>query len=87
MEAKLVFQKVESLTTIECKLLVAGKKREVLGDGVGNDDVVAGVMVVLSLVECKAGIGVSRIATQGQELYAVVLLYRGEHLLSRLPML
>lgn len=39
------------MTAIECKLLVTEKECEVLGDGVGNDNMVAGVVVVLSLVE------------------------------------
>lgn len=52
----LVFQKVEALTAIECKLLVTGKECEVLGDGVGNDNMVAGVVVVLSLVERETGV-------------------------------
>ena len=52
----LVFQKVEALTAIECKLLVTLKEREVLGDGVGNENVVAGVVVVLSLVEREMGV-------------------------------
>ena len=46
----LVFQKVESLTAIESKLMVTGKECQMLGDGVRNDDVVAGVAVVHSLV-------------------------------------
>ena len=52
----LVFQKAEALTAIECKLLVTGKECEVLGDSVGNDNMVAGVVVVLSLVERETGV-------------------------------
>ena len=44
------------MTAIECKLLVTLKEREVLGDGVGNENVVAGVVVVLSLVEREMGV-------------------------------
>ena len=58
-----------------------------LCDGMGYDDVVAGVVMVLRLVERQAGIGVGRVATQRQELYTVVLFNRGEHLLCRLPVL
>jgi len=52
----LVFYQVKSLTAIESKLLVAGKKRHVLGDGMGNNDVVAGVVVVHRLVERETGV-------------------------------
>ena len=52
-----------------------------LCDGMGYDNVVAGVAVVLRLVERETGIGVGRVATQRQELYTVVLFNRGEHLL------
>ena len=44
------------MTAIECKLLVTLKEREVLGDGVGNENVVAGVVVVLSRVEREMGV-------------------------------
>ena len=37
----LVFYQVKALIAIESKLLVAGKERKTLGDGMGNDDVVA----------------------------------------------
>ena len=39
---KKIFHKVKSLTAIECKLLVTGKERHVLSDGMGYDDVVTG---------------------------------------------
>lgn len=58
-----------------------------LSDGMGYDDVVAGIVMVLRLIERNTCIGESRITTQGQELYAIVLLYGSEHLFSRLPML
>ena len=57
----LVFQKVESLTAIESKLMVTGKECQMLGDGMRNDDVVAGVAVIHSLVERKSGIGEYRV--------------------------
>ena len=53
----------------------------------GNDDVVAGVAMVLFLVEPQVGVCESRIAAQGQELDAVVLLNGGEHLPGCLPVL
>lgn len=53
----------------------------------GDDDVVAGVSVVLRLVELELGVGEGRVASQWQELYAVVLLDGSEHLPGRLPML
>ena len=56
-ELKLVFHQVESLFTIEWELLVTGKKRQPLGDGVGYNNVVAGVVVILSLVELQSCIG------------------------------
>ena len=46
----LVFYQFKSLIAVEWKLLVAGKECDMLGDGMGNDDVVAGVSVVLLLV-------------------------------------
>ena len=56
----LVLYQVEALTAIECKLLVTGKECEVFGDGVGNDNVVAGVVMVLSLVEREASTSVKQ---------------------------
>ena len=83
----LVFYQVKALIAIESKLLVAGKERKTLGDGMGNDDVVAGIAMVLLLVELQVGVCEGRIAAQGQELDAVVLLNGGEHLSGRLPVL
>ena len=37
--------------------MVARQEREPLGDGMGYDDVVAGVAVVLRLVELELGVG------------------------------
>ena len=67
--------------------MVARQEREPLGDGMGYDDVVAGVAVVLCLVELELGVGEGRVASKRQELYAVVLLNGGEHLLGCLPVL
>ena len=50
------------MAAVECKFLVAGQERKSLGDGVGYDDVVAGVAVVLLLVELEVGICEGRIA-------------------------
>ena len=61
-EGELVFYQVKPLAAVECKLLVAGQERKSLGDGVGYDDVVAGVAVVLLLVELEVGICEGRIA-------------------------
>ena len=41
MMGGLVFYQVKSLAAVECKLLVAGQERKTLGDGMGNDNVVA----------------------------------------------
>ena len=43
----LVFQEVETLAAVKGKLLVARQEREPLGDGMGYDDVVAGVAVII----------------------------------------
>ena len=59
----LVFYQVKTLIAVESKLLVAGKERKTLGDGMGNDDVVAGVAVVLLLVEPQVGVCEGRVAT------------------------
>ena len=56
----LVFQKVESLTAVKGKLLVARQERKTLGDGMGYDDVVAGVTVILRFVNRKTGVGKHR---------------------------
>ena len=61
-EGELVFYQVEPLAAVECKLLVAGKERKTLGDGMGNDDVVAGIAMVLLLVELEVGVCEGRIA-------------------------
>ena len=62
MRGELVFYQIKPLAAVECKLLVAGQERKSLGDGMGNDDVVAGVAVVLLLVELQVGICEGRIA-------------------------
>ena len=58
----LVFYQVKPLAAVECKLLVAGQERKTLGDGMGNDDVVAGIAMVLLLVELEVGVCEGRIA-------------------------
>ena len=75
------------MAAVECKFLFAGQERKSLGDGVGYDDVVAGVAVVLLLVELEVGICEGRIAALWQELDAIVLFNGGEHLSGRLPVL
>jgi hypothetical protein len=56
----LVFQKVESLTAVKGKLLVARQERKTLDDGMGYDDMVAGVTVILRFVNRKTGVGKHR---------------------------
>ena len=48
--AKLVFYQFKTLIAVEWKLLVAGKECDMVGDGMGNNDVVTGVAVVHRLV-------------------------------------
>ena len=65
--------------------MVTRQEREALGNGMGYDDMITGVAVVLRLVELELGGGKGRVASQWQDLYAVVLLNGGEHLLGCLP--
>ena len=44
------------MTAIERKLLVTGKECEVFGNSMGYDDVIAWVVVVLSLIERETGV-------------------------------
>ena len=60
-----VFYQVKSLVAVVPEAGVAGKECDMLGDGMGYDDVVAGVAMVLSLVELQVGVGECRVATQG----------------------
>ena len=83
----LVFQEVESLTAVKGKLPVARQEREPLGDGMGYDDVVAGVAVIIRLIELEFCVSEGRITSQRKKLYAIILLNGSEHLLGRLPVL
>ncbi len=84
-ELLLVEDKVEALPPIIGKARVAGDKRHMERHGVGNDDVVAGVFVVLCRIEAKPRIGLHHLFLYGQNLDVVVLLNGINHVLSRFP--
>ncbi|MBR3111024.1 MAG: hypothetical protein IKH35_07540 [Prevotella sp.] len=48
------------MTAVKGKLLVARQERKTLGDGMGYDDMVAGVTVILRFVNRKTGVGKHR---------------------------
>ena len=59
----LIVYQVKPLGTIEWELSIAGNKREALCKGMGNNDMVAWVIMLLSFVDAEMGICVAHIST------------------------
>ena len=83
----LVFQKVETLVAIKSKFLVARQKSKPLGDGMCYDDVIAGVMMILCVVKCKARICEHCTLGNGKDIYHSFLFHGKKHFFCRLPIL
>jgi len=76
-----VLDEVEALCAIEGELLIARQQWQTLGDGVGDNHVVARIAVVLSEVQAQAAVGVAHIGAHGQELDVEFVLHGSEHFL------
>ena len=67
------------MLAIEGKLGIARHQSHALGDGVRDNDVVAGIVVLVGLIELQPGIGIAHVATDGQELDVEFFLNRSEY--------
>ena len=82
----LIFYQFKALASVKWEFAIAGEKRDMLCDGMGNNDVVGGVFMILCRVETKAGVGVHNLVSQGSNLYSIVVLYAVKHLFRRFKM-
>ena len=53
-----VLYQLEALSPVEWELVVVADERHAVAQGVSDDDMVAGVVVLLGLVDFEAGIAV-----------------------------
>ena len=80
-----VLYQLQPLFPIERELVVITDERNAIAEGVRDDEVVAWVIVMLRLVDFKAGVTVVMLLVQIEYLEASFFLHRAYHFLWRLP--
>lgn len=80
-----VIEQLQSLFPIERETGVAGNQDEPLGDGVGDDDVVAGVFVTVLDVRAQAGIGEHVLLLDRQHLNEELVFNGAHHVFGGFP--
>ena len=60
--------------------MVARHERHALGDGMGDDDMVAWVVVAGCFIQAQVAVGVAHVAADGQELDVKLFLHGSKHI-------
>lgn len=68
-----VFNQFEALASVEGELVVVGDQGDSVADGVGYDQVVRGVIVILRLVGLQSGIGLVMLFVEVEYLNVLLL--------------
>ena len=82
----LILYQVKTLVAVVWELLVAGQKRQMLSDGVGDNYMVAGITMVLSRIQSEVCIGISYMSSKRNKLYFQFILHKSDYILSSFPL-
>ncbi len=75
----MVLDEVEALRAVEWEASVARYERQLLGDGMGDDDMIRGILVALCLIDLHLGISAHMLPFDWQNFDIVFLLYGINH--------
>ena len=84
-EGLFVLNEVQALIAVEGELGVIGDERDAVADGLRNNQVVAGVIVLLYLIDLQSGILLVMLLVEVEDFYVILFFYRLNHVRRSFP--